>query len=743
MKMQFQPKKKIILISAASLPLVLVLLLFISALSKLHSKDALLNYKNATASIVLSDEQDLIGKIFVENRTSITFEAIPPHLINALIATEDIRFFKHNGIDTKSLFRVFFKTILLNKKSAGGGSTISQQLVKNIFGRNIKGPLAIVVIKMRELFMARRIEKVYTKEEILTLYLNTVPFGENVYGIDAAAHRYFNKKAEVLNIQESAVLVGMLKANNLYNPRTNPENALIRRNLVIRQMARYNFITPAEADSLISTPLKTNYVNLEKDGPADYFLYQIKLAARKILQSMDSATGVRYNLEEDGLVIKTTLDLKLQKAANRAFHDHLSKMQPKLESQYKKGSGKRYVDNLVKIELDNQKLTNRANEIAMRRTFTWNGTVQDSLSVADSVRHAMLLLHGGMVALDPNSGAIKAWAGGIDFKTQPYDQVLAQRQTGSTFKPVIFAAAYESGSSPCDYLSNDSISLEGYEDWSPRNFDLSYGGKYSLAGALTKSMNIPTLNLFFQVGFEAVDSLWKRLGFSFALNNTPALAMGTAEANALELAVAYAAFANGGYRIAPYMIESISDHTGEVIWKREKLVRRARVLSENTAQLMNVSLSKVVNEGTGAGLRSSFGISFPVAGKTGTTQDYSDAWFASYNPSLVIISRVGASLPSVRFNTAAYGTGSALALPLAGYTYSAIQKTPGLRKKYISSFPPLAVELEQNFQCPDYKEEDVLDHFFDIFKRDRVRYDTLDDKPARKRRSIFRRIFRL
>jgi penicillin-binding protein 1A len=736
-------KKKLIILIAVLLPVIGFLLLFISALSKMQSKQDLINYNNAVASVVLSDEHELIGKIFTENRTNIAYEEIPTHLIEALLATEDIRFYRHNGVDTKSLIRVFFKTILLSKKTAGGGSTLSQQLVKNLFGRNIKGPFAIVVIKTREVFMARRIEKVFTKDEILTLYLNTVPFGENVYGIDAAAQRYFNKKASTLTLEEGAVLVGMLKANSLYNPRLNPKNSISRRNLVLRQMARYKFLTKVEADSISRIPLKLNYSNLESEGFADYFIYQIKKSAQQILNNGASASGVKYNLEEDGLVIYTSLDLRLQKAVNKAFYDHLSVMQKKLEAQYSRRGGKRVLDDLVKSELEHQHLSDRANETDVRQIFTWNGTVTDSITIADSIRHNILLLHAATVAIDPQSGAIKAWAGGIDFKTQPYDQILARRQTGSTFKPVLFAAAFEQGIRPCDYLDNDSITIKGYEDWKPQNFDLTFGGKYSLAGALAKSMNIPTLNLFFRLGFGTVDSLWRRMGFSFVLDNTPALAMGTAEASALELAVAYAAFSNGGFRINPYMIESITDHNGEVIWKREESFSRQRIISESTAQLLNTVLLKAVNEGTGYPLRSTYGINIPVAGKTGTTQDYSDAWFASYNPALVLISRVGASVPSIHFNSGANGTGSALALPLAGHTYIAIQRNTQLRKKYSTAFPQLPPELEAEFLCADYKEEDVLDNFFDLFQRDRIRYDTLDDKSARKRRSIFRRIFGL
>ena len=250
----------------------------IRAFSILQSEKELLSYKNASASVVLSENGELIGKIFTENRTNITYDQLPKHLINALVATEDARYFKHKGIDSRSLVRVFFKTILFRNKNSGGGSTITEQLAKNMFGRKNKGPFALFINKTKEAMLARRLEKVFTKEEIITLYLNTVPFGENVYGIDAASRRYFSKTTGTLKIEESAVLIGILKANNLYNPRLYPANAKSRRNIVLGQMQKYKYLTAAQSDSLRKMPLVLNYVNLESAGPADYFLYQVKNA---------------------------------------------------------------------------------------------------------------------------------------------------------------------------------------------------------------------------------------------------------------------------------------------------------------------------------------------------------------------------------------------------------------------------------------------------------------------------------
>ena len=735
--------KKILTITAAaaSIPVVFIFIVYIGALRNLQSEKELLGYKNANASVVLSQEGELVGKVYAQNRTNILFEQIPSNLLNALIATEDARFYEHKGVDSRSLFRVFFKTILFNKQSSGGGSTITQQLAKNMFGRKNTGLFAIFINKTKEVLLARRLEKVLSKNEILTLYLNTVPFGESVFGIEAASHRYFSKKVEDLVVEESAVLVGMLKANNLYNPRLNPENAKKRRNIVLGQMNKYKYLKKNESDSLSKLSLKLNYSNIESGGPADYFLYQVKNDTRQILDSIFSNTGKKWNIEEDGLIITTTLNLKLQDFANKAFHDHLSEMQKRLNKQFESTSGKKFIGNLADNELKKFKLTEIADEVAFRQIFSWEGSYSDTISVKDSLIQTIKLLQAGLLAINPVTGAIKAWVGGIDFKTQPYDQILARRQMGSTFKPILYAEAIEEGIRPCFYLDNDSIVISGPKDWSPENYDHTYGGKYSLTGALVHSMNVPTFNLFLKVGFGSLDSLWRKMGFSFALDNTPSLAMGTAEASIRELSVAYSSFINGGYRITPQNIVSIKSPSGEIIWQNDFLKDTVRVLSARTCILMNAILQKAIREGTGNPLSSVYGVSLPMAGKTGTTQDYADAWFVTYNPSLVMISRVGASLPSVHFNSGSNGSGSSLALPLVGMTLKKVQMDQGLKVQFFSPFPELSPELANELDCSDFRDKNFFENFINIFKKDRFGYDTIDKKHEPKRKSFFRRLF--
>ena len=672
--------------------------------SHLPTKKELLKYKNATASIVVSSENLPIGKFYSENRTNIAYSQIPRHLINGLIAVEDARFYEHGGVDSRSLFRVIFKTILFNEQSSGGGSTITQQLAKNMYGRKDYILFSLLLNKTREVLLARRIEKVFTKEEILTLYLNTVSFGENLYGIEAASQRFFNKKTQDLKIEEAAVLTGMLKANTTFNPRLYPENALKRRNVVLKQMEKYNYLTTAAADSLCRLPLKIDYNKYDITGPADYFLVRVRKEAEIILKESHPAKGKEWNIEKDGLTITTTISLPLQNAANEAFKVHLSKMQKRMNEQYNTSSGRR--------------------------------SLKD---IPDSLRQAMITLQAGLLAMDPVTGAVRAWVGGIDYRTQPYDQISARRQLASVFKPVLYTAALEEGMEPCQYLDNDSVTLSGFDDWSPENYNHSFGGKYSLAGALAQSMNIPTFSLYLMIGFDKLDMQWRRMGFTFPLANTPSLPMGTAEASIAEVAVAYASFANGGYKISPQTIVSIKSPDGKVIWENEFPPAEERVMSERSAILMSAMLQKAIREGTGVSVHSVYGVKIPLAGKTGTSQDYADAWFAAFNPGIVIVSRVGASSPAIHFNSGSNGSGSALALPLVAMTLKKAESDPELMKELNTPFPDLPDELRGALDCPDFREKSFFDKLIDIFKDDETDFDKAGESKIK---SILRKIFK-
>jgi penicillin-binding protein 1A len=450
--------------------------------------------------------------------------------------------------------------------------------------------------------------------------------------------------------------------------------------------------------------LKLDYNKYDITGPADYFLIRVRKEAEKILRETNTTKGKKWNIEKDGLIITTTISLPLQNAANDAFQTHLSGMQKRLDEQYSTASGKRSLSN-----------------------------------IPDSLRQDVTTLQAGLLAMDPVTGAVRAWVGGIDYKTQPYDQISARRQLASVFKPVLYAAALEDGMEPCQYLDNDSVTLSGFNDWSPENYNHSYGGKYSLAGALAQSMNIPTFSLFLEIGFEKLDKQWRRMGFTFPLNNTPSLPMGTAEASIAEVAVAYASFANGGMKISPQSIVSIKTPGGAVIWQNEFPPAEERVFSERTGMLMCAMLQKAIREGTGASVYSVYGVKIPLAGKTGTSQNYADAWFAAFNPHLVIVSRVGASSPAIHFNGGKYGSGSALALPLVALTLKKAESDPELMKQLNISFPDLPPELQGALDCPDFRDKNFFDRLIDLFEDDEVNFD---EAGKNKIRTILEKIFR-
>ena len=724
-----------------ALPAIFIFSVYSGLFGHLQSKKELITFKNATATSVLSSEGEPIGYIFSENRTNISYRQIPSDLINALVATEDSRFFDHKGIDSRSLLRVLFKTVLLNDHGSGGGSTISQQLAKNMFGRKKSGRLALLVIKTKEAILAQRLEKSFSKEEILTLYLNTVSFGENMYGIETASRRYFNKKAELLKPEESALLIGILKANTLYNPRIHPANATARRNVVLQQMVKYNYLKAAQADSLSKLPMILNFNYIEYDGPADYFLVHVKNEAEEILQNIESGTGEKFDIEEDGLTITTTLNLTLQKYARESFREHLPGMQKKLWEQYQTQSGKKLLSQIVAQELKRLRFEERAGEVNMRQIFDWNGSHSDSVTVEDSLKQALLILHAGLLAIDPQTGSVKAWVGGIDFKSQQYDQIFARRQLASTFKPILYAEAFELGIQPCQYLDNDSVAPTGTDEWSPENYDNSFGGKYSLAGALVHSMNIPTYNLFLNVGFENLDTLWRKLGFSFNLVNSPSLALGTAEGSIFETAVAYSAFANEGYLIKPRSIISIKGPDGKIIWQNQFSSQKERVLSKRSSVLISTILQKAVREGTGSAMGSLYGVNLPIAGKTGTSQDYSDAWFTAFNPNLVIVTRVGASSRVIHFNNGSYGSGSALALPLLALTLKKVQSNDTLAHQLISLFPDLPPDLAGALDCPDFKEKNMFNKFMDLFQKKKTLRNEGTSESKHKKKGFFKRMF--
>ena len=690
---------------------------------KLPASETLKKIENNTATEVYSADSVLLGRFFIQERTRTRYEEIPEHLSNALIATEDARFFEHEGIDYRSLARVFFKTILLLDRTSGGGSTLSQQLAKNLFPRKNYGWLSIPVNKAREAIIAQRLEDVYTKEEILTLYFNTVPFGDNVYGVEMAAKRFFNKKISQLNIQEAAVLVGMLKANHTYNPRIYPENALSRRNVVLMQMTKYGYLRDQQYDSISALPIKLDYRKITHNtGIATYFREQLRQQLEKWCEDHKKPDGSDYNLYTDGLKVYTTIDSRMQKSAEAAMKVHMADLQKVFDNHWSGKEpwsdnkevlkqairqSKRYIQLEEEGLSESEILKEMAKPLHMK-IFSWAGENEMKMSPIDSVKHYLRFLQTGFLAMDPKNGDIKAWVGGINYEFFKYDHVNenTKRQVGSTFKPLVYAAAIEDGANPCRYVSAEKITYTNLADWSPGNtHEEDYDKKYSYQGALANSVNTVSVRVLESVGIAKTIALAERAGIKSELPQVPSIALGTANISLLEMVTAYCSFANGGYAVAPKGITAITDINGHVIEVFPPSPHEEQVLSPETAIMMNTMLQEVVNNGTASRYRWKYGLKNELAGKTGTTQSNTDGWFIGYNPALVVGSWVGADNPAIRFRTTNLGSGANTALPIVAGFFKKIQQDKDLRRYGNAAFPEVPYHIQRQLDCEPVKEE--------------------------------------
>jgi len=701
---------------------------WIGIFGPLPSSDELKDIHNEEASLVYSSDQVLLGKYFAENRTNISIDDIPEHLIEALVATEDKRFFEHKGYDIKSYFRVFFKTLLLGNRSSGGGSTITQQLVKNLYGRKDHSLLSMPVSKLKEAFIASRMEDVYSKEEILALYLNSVPFGEEVYGVEAASNRYFNKSAKDLNIQESAVLVGILKANTFYNPRLNPENAISRRNQILSLMQQQNFLSISEKDSLLKSPLELSYSNYSIYSPASYFVNQVKSEAEKIIEKLADDS---LNIKKDGLKIYTSLNSKIQEFALDSRKNQLEKMQKLLDQQLRTRKVKEKWENSLP-DFSEEEI-----ETKNREVFDWEGIQSREMTQVDSLWHYFKMLHSAILAVEPKSGRVISWVGGNHFRYLPYDMIFAKRQAASAFKPLIYAAALENNLNPCSYLDNEEKDFENYQNWHPHNYNRHQTPDSTVAMwyALANSMNLPTVDLYFKTGHQAVADFLRRLGFDPPLNETPSISLGTMDVSLYEIVRAYSAIANGGDYIEKFsLIDSIADSRGNIIYTNPKVVKREAIEHQVTEELTEI-LQIAINQGTGTAIRNRFGIRSDLAGKTGTAQNYSNAWFMSYSSDLVVGVWVGASSPTIHFYNG-LGSGSALALPISGNIWKEIELNKNLRNNYLKPFQSDSTYLDLT-KCPPYREKGVDGFFRRIFDgkaKKNIKNDTTEELSRKEKR---------
>jgi penicillin-binding protein 1A len=687
-----------------------VLSIYLGAFGKLPDATEITGIKQDNATLVYASDGSLMGKYYEINRQSINNEDISPYVRQALIATEDNRFFEHHGVDMISLGRVIFKSIIMGDGNQGGGSTISQQLAKNLFTRKDYGILSLPVNKIREMFIAPRLEEVYSKEEILTLYLNTVAFGENVYGIEAAARRFYNKPSSSLSISESATLIGMLAANTAYNPRINPENAKARRNVVLSRMFTQGFITQEQLNKTKDEAIKIDYRLMDINrGVAPYFREFIRIQAENILAGS-------HDIETEGLRIYTTINSSIQSFAEDAVARHMKKLQAEFNQHWKGreplekhpstfDQALKRTDAYKKYQgggMSHEEIMKALSVPHKRNILTGDGEKVLEISSIDSLKHYIQLLNTGFLAIDTKTGAILAWVGGINHQYLPYDHVLSKRQAGSTFKPFVYAAALQSGMSPCRFISNEKRVYEDYQDWSPGNSGGEYGGYYSMKGGLMKSVNTITAEVMIETGPSTVVDLAEDMGIRSPLPEVPSLALGTADVSLYEMLRAYSAFANNGIPVEPFGIIRIEDKQGNVIYENKEVVELRRAFDEDLGMLMTSMLEAVVDSGTARSLRSVYGLRSDLAGKTGTTQNNADGWFIGYSPNIVAGAWVGAELPSVHFRTTALGSGSHMALPIFGMTFRKIEANNKLSAQYLPPFAPLPLELLIELDCPAY-----------------------------------------
>lgn len=766
-------------------------LVVLASFRDLPNTETLANPKTDLATRVYSSDGRVLGRYYAENRSDARYDELPQNLIVALISTEDVRFHSHSGIDFMGLARAI---VFLGQR--GGGSTITQQLAKLLFTDQYERTSWLeraFLQKPKEWIIASRLERFYTKGEILALYLNRYDFLNQAVGIKSAANIYFDKEVGALEIHEAAMLVGMLKNSSLYNPLRRPERVKSRRNVVLKQMHRYDQLSEAVLDSLRALPLNLEYQKVSHDeGAAPYFretlreelktLFSAKDAAGDLLTS--KADGAPYDLYRDGIQVFTTIDSRLQKAAEQAVHRHLSgelqatlnndmRSRPKSEwpffegiepidrnrilnramkesVRYMRYVGKQcpecerpghYIEKTSNAEGGAEWLCNSekggcshlwhrpsrkeielafAEKVPMR-VFTHQGTVDTLMSPMDSIKYRKSLLHAGLMSIEPQTGHIKAWVGGIDYKNFKYDNVSqSRRHVGSIFKPFVYATALRHGMTRCTEIPNQRICIEmpgDQPDWCPENSDFEYGEVVTLEYALANSMNTISARLIKDFGPERVTQLARALGIKSDILPVPSIALGATQLTLKEITVAISALVNGGVYVAPTFIARIEDKFGNVIWTPEPEISQG--LDRRTAYTIVDMMKGVVDgaysmetgerKGTGIRLRMDLdhreydGIRVPMAGKTGTTQGHSDGWFLGMTPELVTGVWVGALDPAVRFSTIRNGQGANTALPIYGFYMKDVYANPAIGLSQADFVQPEGMGID-SLDCREFFE---------------------------------------
>ncbi|MBI3142103.1 MAG: transglycosylase domain-containing protein [Bacteroidetes bacterium] len=736
--------------SAIALFLLFFFFLFAGVFGAIPNRADLSNLEALQASDVYDRNGAVLGKLFEVNRSYVPFKSLPTHLVQALLATEDERFYKHRGVDFRALGRVLVKGVL-GGQQAGGGSTISQQLIKNTFGRRQKRSFGLVIEKLKELVAARRLERLYDKDKILELYLNTVPFGENIYGIDAASDRFFSKAPEKLQIEESAVLVGLLKANTTYNPRLHPDASRGRRNIVFGQMARNGYLEEAEHNKLCALPLEIDYNLASLSNHQPHYLLAIARETEKLLEGKTKRDGKPYDVRNDGLRIYSTIDQSLQRAAEQAMHTHIALLQRQLEGDWGRArpwgnepgllqqaisQSARY-KYLKKKGLDLDQIAKIFGKPVPMAMYYADRPRLVRSSPLDSIKHLLFQLKAGFLAVENHSGAVLTWVGSPNYEHFKFDYLRARRQVASTFKPIVYAAALEAGYKPCQYFRNDQIAYSDY-NWQPDNYNNTYGGKYSMAGALAQSVNTVAVDLLYKAKKEQVIELAAKLGIENPIPALPSIALGVADLSLLELVKAYSTMANEGMNVPMRLIDKIEDKNGETLYQAV-WEEGIRAMDQDHARIMVELLRAVVDRGTAVKLRKEYRLNNDLAGKTGTSQGYSDGWFVGFTPTMTAGVWVGADQPSIHFRSSRYGQGAHMALPIFALWMQTLNKDTAANRYTRQMFAPLEPDLAEMLDCEDFVEDSGIEKFFNNMRDKNMSDDRIERRNRRKKilRSIF------
>lgn len=713
--------------------LALFLIITLTALGvfgELPSVEELQNPKSNLATVVYSGDMEILGKYYSENRINIRYADLDKDVVNALIATEDARYLEHSGIDFKAIGRAVFSI-----GSNGGGSTITQQLAKMMFPRQKLNKVELVVRKIKEWIIAARLEKNYTKEEIMAMYLNRFDFLNLAVGIKSASKIYFNTTPDSLKLEEAAMLVGMAQNPSLYNPIRKPEKTKHRRNVVLSQMVKYGYITKAKFDEVKGKDLGIKFHPEDhNDGLAPYFREYLRDNFLKSWceKHINPETKKPYNIYKDGLKIYTTIDSRMQQYAEEAVNEHMLDLNKQFLKECKNKRNAPFAWNVSKEEIEKLMLS------AVKRTdryrslkdsglthekimanfqvkvpmtvYSLRGEIDTIMTPWDSIKYAKSYLQTGFMAMEPQTGYVKAWVGGINHKYYQYDHVkVSRRQVGSTFKPFVYALAIQEGLSPCYQVPNvrTCIQTPDGKDWCPDNSDGSKGTgqMITLRRALALSINYVTAWVMKQYGPQATVNLVKRLGVTSDIPLVPSICLGTADINVFEMVAANSAFANKGTYVQPTFITRIEDKNGKVL--EEFVPNSDEVFSEEKAYAMIQLMRGVVEYGTGARLRGRYKLNNQIAGKTGTTQNNADGWFIGLTPDLVAGAWVGGEDRSIHFNTTAQGQGAAMALPIWGKFFQKIYADSKLKVSKNEFKKPKNFPESLEVDCSKYDAEPV------------------------------------